>query len=45
MEAVAPRQLAALATQLIPSEQAEIKVTPLTAVEEMLALARQMAGA
>ena len=44
VEADAPAQIAALVTQLPPSEQAEIKVTPITPVEEMLALARQMSG-
>jgi uncharacterized protein with GYD domain len=44
VEADVPSQIAALVMQLLPSEQAEIKVTPVTPVEEMLAMARQMSG-
>ena len=42
VEADTPAQIAALITQLLPSEQSEIKVTPLTSVDELLALAQQM---
>jgi|TARA_Y100000031_G_scaffold103568_1_gene113759 uncharacterized protein with GYD domain len=44
VEADAPTQIAGLVTQLLPSEQAEIIMTPVTPVEEMPALARQTSG-
>jgi hypothetical protein len=43
-EADSPAQIAGLVMQLLPGEPAEIKVTPVTPVEEMLAMARQMSG-
>ncbi len=45
VEADAPTQAGMLITRLLPSEQAEIKVTALTSAEEMVALARRMSGA
>lgn len=44
VEAESPAQVAALVTQMYPSEQAEIEVTTLITAEEMLALAAQMSG-
>jgi hypothetical protein len=45
VEADAPTQVGMLITQLLPSEQAEIKVTPITSAEDMVALARRMTSA
>ena len=42
IEADSPTQIAAMVTQVLPSEQAEIKLTALTPVEDVLAMARRM---
>ena len=44
VEAANSLQLAGLATQLYPSEQAKITVTSITPLEEVVAFARQMSG-
>ena len=45
VEADTPTQVGMLVVQLLPSEQAEIQLTPLTSTEDMVALARRMTGA
>ena len=45
VEADAATQVGMFITQLLPSEQSEIKLTPLTSAEDMVALARRMSGA
>ena len=44
VEADSGGQVAAFVSQLIPSEQAEITMTALTPVEQVVAMARQMMG-
>ena len=44
VEADSPGQIAGLVTQLYPTEMAEIKVTALTTMEDMLTMAQRMIG-
>lgn len=44
VDADSPGQLAGLVTQLYPTEMAEMNVTALTDVEDLLVMARQMLG-
>lgn len=44
VEADSPGQIAGLVTQLYPTEMAEISVTAITPVDDVLEMARQMMG-